>query len=233
MIEETNGRSEAVIVEDGREFTRDDADLLRAVHRSGSVAGAAEDLGRSRSRALSRIAELESGLGELVTRERGGDDGGGSRLTSRGRQLLDRYERLEAAVAATARVPETVLSGEVLAVEGELASVETSAGRIRGLHTGLDPGETVQARLGADQLTVHDAGPGVEPDETSARNQVRGEIVQIDAGDAIRTVQVDVDGVAFQVVVTKESDRRLSLAPGDEVVLTWKATATTLVAETQ
>jgi len=227
------GRSEAVIVEDDAEFTAQDADLLRAVHSMGSVAGAASDLGRSRARALSRIEALESAFGDLVARQRGGDGGGGSQLTEDGRRLLDRYERLEAALAATARVPETVLRGEIARVDGELAVVQSQIGTIRGLHDGLQRGDPVQARLGADQITVHDAVPGVEPDATSARNQLSGEIEQIEVGEAIRTVHVAAEGIVFQAVVTEESADRLALSVGDDVVLTWKATATTLVAETR
>lgn len=233
MMDRAGGRGEAVIVGDDVEFTAEDATLLRAVHRQGSVAGAASELGRSRARALSRIDALESAFGDLVTRQRGGDDGGGSRLTERGGQLLDRYERLEAALEATARVPETVLRGEVTAVRGELATVETAVGELRGLHDGLEAGEPAQVRLGADEITVHDADSGVQPDDTSARNQLRGTITDIETGETIRTVHVQAGSVGFQAVVTEESAERLSLRDGDDVVLTWKATATTLVAETR
>lgn len=229
MIDDASGRGEAVIVEDDAEFTGEDATLLRTVHREGSVAGAASELGRSRARALSRIDALEAAFGNLVTRQRGGDDGGGSRLTPQGRALLDQYERLAAALTATARVPETVLRGEVTAVDGELATVDTTVGSIRGLHDGLAVGDSVQARLGADEITVHDAASGVEPDATSARNQLRGRIDDIDRGETIRTVHVTAAEVAFQAVVTEESATRLALSTGDDVILTWKATATTLV----
>jgi molybdate transport system regulatory protein len=232
MIEDTSGRGEAIIVEGDREFTADDAALLAAVHEEGSVAGAASALGRSRARALSRIDSLEAAFGDLVTRQRGGDGGGGSRLTDAGRQLFDRYERLEAALAATARVPETVLRGEVVGVDGELATVATPVGELRGLHDGLDVGDSAQARLGADEITVHDAERGVEPDATSARNQLRGSIAAIESGETIRIVHVAASGASFQAIVTEESAQRLALTDGDEVVLTWKATATTLVAET-
>jgi len=228
----TNGRSEAIIVGEGTEFTARDAALLRAIHASGSVAGAAEELGRSRARALSRIEALETAFGGLVTRQRGGDDGGGSELTAEGRTLLDRYERLEAALAATARVPETVITGTVTDVEGELAAVDSEVGQLRGLHEGLAVGDPVQARLGADEITVHDGNSGVEPDATSARNRLRGQVDAVDRGETVRTVDVAAEGVTFQAIITEESARRLSLSVGDEVVLTWKATATTLVAET-
>ena len=229
MIADAEGRGQAVIVEGDVEFAAEDADLLRAVYREGSVAGAASALGRSRARALSRIDGLEGAFGNLVARRRGGDDGGGSQLTATGRGLLARYDRLEAALAATARVPETVLRGEIMAVDGELATVKTSIGSIRGLHDGLAVGTRVQARLGADEITMHDAAAGVEQDATSARNQRRGTVEAIDVGETVRTVHVAAGAVTFQVVVTADSASRLALSTDDEVILTWKATATTLV----
>lgn len=232
------GRGSAVLVEGDAEFDGRDAALLRAVNEAGSVAGAAAELGRSRARALSRIEALEAAFGRLVERRRGGSGGGGSRLAAGGRGLLDRYDRLQAALAATASVPETVLDGTVASVDGELADVDTAVGSVRGLHGGAETdddrdgvavGDAVQVRIGADAVTIHGDGAGVDPDSTSARNRLRGEVVGIDAGETVSTVRVAVDGVTFRVLITAESAARLELAAGDDVAIRWKATATRVV----
>ena len=44
------GRGRAALIEGGVEFDERDAALLRAVRETGSVAGAAAELGRSRAR---------------------------------------------------------------------------------------------------------------------------------------------------------------------------------------
>jgi len=251
------GRGSAALIEGDAEFDGRDAALLRAVHETGSVAGAAAELGRSRARALSRIETLEESFGRLVERRRGGSGGGGSRLTDAGRGLLDRYDRLQAALAATASVPETVLDGTVASVDGELADVGTAVGTVRGLHGGTgdagdDPdeseadagrdatgatdgrdrvavGDAVQVRIGADAVAIYRGDVGVDPDATSARNRLRGEVAAVDAGETVSTVAVSVDGATFRALVTAESAARLDLEPGDDVAIRWKATATRVV----
>ncbi|WP_200531908.1 TOBE domain-containing protein [Halorubrum sp. LN27] len=234
------GRGRAALIGDGVEFDGRDAALLRAVHEAGSVAGAAADLGRSRARALSRIEALEDAFGTLVERRRGGTGGGGSRLSAGGRDLLDRYDRLQAVLAATASVPETVLDGTVASVDGELADVDTAVGRVRGLHgdgdgagdarDGAAVGDAVQVRIGADAVTIYKGDVGVDPDATSARNRLRGAVVGVEAGETVSTVRVAVGEVEFRVLITAESAARLDLVDGEEVAIRWKATATRIVA---
>jgi molybdate transport system regulatory protein len=231
--QETTGRGRAALIEGETEFTRRDAALLRAVASTGSVAKASSELGRSRARALSRIEHLEEAFGELVARRRGGRDGGGSELTDGGAALLDRYDRLQAALTATAQVPETVLSGTIGSVSGELADVETGIGTIRGLHDGLAAGETVQVRIGADAVTVHDPESDPEPDATSARNRRRGRLTGTDTGETVLTLALDVEGTTVRALVTPESADRLGIEERDEFVLSWKATATRLVPASQ
>ncbi len=222
----TDGRAQAVVARDGVEFDARDARLLRAVGRTGSVAGASSTLGRSRARDLERIETLEAAFGGLVERQRGGSGGGGSRLTATAVDLLERYERLSAAVAATARVPETVLRGSVASVDGELAVVSTPVGEVRGLHEGVDAGDEVQLRVGADAVTV--LLPGADPAAggSSARNRLRGTTLGVDPGGTVATVRVDVEGTVFRALLTTESVERLGLQAGREAAISWKATAT-------
>jgi molybdate transport system regulatory protein len=231
-MRETRGRGQAALVEGNIELGKRDAALLRAIARTGSVAKAATDLGRSRARALSRIDTLEDAFGELVTRQRGGSGGGGSQLTENGTAILNRYGRLQAALTATAQVPETVLNGTITAVAGELASVDTAVGTVRGLHEGLTVAEAVQVRIGADAVTIHDPDTDLKPDTTSALNRLPGTISGTIPGETVLTVCLDVDETTFQALVTDDSATRLGLREDTDVILSWKATATRLVRET-
>nr|WP_245710115.1 TOBE domain-containing protein [Halopenitus malekzadehii] len=220
-----------MLTADGVEFGERDAALLRAIDRTGSVATASAELERSRARALTRIETLEEAFGTLVERTRGGSGGGGSRLTAAAETLLTRYDRLQAALTAAARVPETVLEGTVTDVDGELATAETSVGEVRALRgrEAIGDGDAVQLRIGADAATLSAAGEASGPDSTSARNRVQGTVTGVDRGETVRTVTVDIDGTAVIALVTAESASRLSLAAGRNVVVTWKATATRMV----
>lgn len=231
LMTDGTGHARAALTKAGVEFDGRDAALFRAIDRTNSIAVAAQELGRSRARASERIKTLENVFGELVERRRGGQGGGGSSLTGSGQQLLERYDRLSAVLAATATVPETVLSGVVTEVDGELAEVETAVGTLRSLHSGSDVSETVTVRVGADHVTVSAPSAAPAPGDTSARNRLVGTVSTIERGEEVHTVHVDVDGVVFAALVTEDSRQRLELQTDQEVLILWKATGTWLVRE--
>lgn len=196
-------RFEAYLSADGVSFGTDDAALLRAISDRGSVSGAARAQGRSRPRALSRLEALEAAMGPLVERRRGGADGGGSRLTDEGRDLLARYDRLRAALSGTAGVPENVLYGTVARTAGELGDVETEVGTVRAF--------VVSRVAGTDASEGGDGGADVE-DETRSSGGGRKDAEGIDgATDDARddlagaTVQVSVRGDAVTLHAPAEA----------------------------
>ena len=233
---------EARLQAGGVTFGAADTELLWAVADHGSVSGAAESLGRSRARALNRLEELEDAFGSLVERRRGGADGGGSRLTADARTLLARFDRLQAALSGTAGVPETVLEGRVVDRDGEVGVIETDAGTVRALlvdnaPTGgpsateappdVDPGARVQVSVRADAVTLHDPADAPRGGATSARNRCSGTVTQLDAGEAIAHVSVDVGaGDPLRALVTEDSLERLGLEAGTAIVAAFKTTAT-------
>lgn len=76
-------------------------DLLRHIERTGSINRAAANMHMSYRRAWGRIQQMEAALGcRLVERRTGGRNGGGSTLTREARELLRRFETLEAELDA-------------------------------------------------------------------------------------------------------------------------------------
>lgn len=206
-------------------FDRSDAALLRAVDEHGSLNAAADALGRSYSRAHARVTDLESAVGRLVDRQRGGADGGGSELTTNARELLARFGRLQAALSDTATAEEVVLEGTVVDRTGELVTVETSAGQVRALL--FEDIEEVQVTFRADAVTLHTPDTAPPGTRTSARNRFQGTVVAIDESEAIAYVTVAVTSdLHLRVVITRRSLETLELDPGVDVVATFKATAT-------
>lgn len=222
----------AAVVADGVRFDARDAALLRAVDEQGSLHAASDALGRSYARAHGRVDELEGAFGSLVERQRGGAGGGGSRLTDGARQLLARFDRLQAAFAGTAAAAETVLDGRVTARDGELVTVETGAGAVRALAVDAADGR-VQVAIRADSVTLHAPPEAPADDATSARNRLPGTVERVDRRETVATVAVDVGaGRPLLALVTVDSVDRLGLEPDDEVVATWKATAMRAVGHT-
>ena len=210
---------------DSVEFTRTDASLLEAVDETGSIHGAAGELGRSYSRSHRRITALEEAFGTLVERQRGGSGGGGSSLTEGADELLSRFERLRTGYSSVAETTEAVLDGTVVARTGELGTVTTAAGELRAV---VPAGtETVQVGLRADTVTLHDPDEAPAENATSARNRFKGRVLGVDRGDAIALVSVDVGAEEpLYALVTEDSRERLELGSGRQVVASFKPTAT-------
>lgn len=211
---------------DGVAFAARDATLLRTVDEAGSLNRAADELGRSYSRAHQRLAELEDAFGTLVERQRGGASGGGSRLTDRARELLAQFDRLRAGYTAVAETTEAVLAGTVVERTGELGTVATDAGDVRALVPAGEV-EAVQVTIQADAVTLHDPEEVPADGASSARNRFEGQVDEIRRGKAVSQVSVDVDaGAPLFALVTEDSRKRLELEPGKRIVASFKATAT-------
>jgi molybdate transport system regulatory protein len=207
-----------------------DVALLTAVDREGSLSAAADALERSYSRAHKRLGALDDALGALVERERGGEGGGGSRLTENGRSLVARFARVRAAFADTAGTEVAVLDGRVRDRDGELATVETPVGDVRALL--FEAGDDVQVSVRADAVTLHDPADVPRADASSARNRFAGTVASVDGRESVALVEVAIgrdtgsDETTIPVLVTRASADRLALEPGRAVVATFKATAT-------
>lgn len=210
---------------DGVVFGARDAALLQAVDEHGSLNRATEVLERSFSHAQRRIVELEEVFGPLVERQRGGSDGGGSELTEEARKLLARFDRLRADFSSVAGTIRTVLEGTVTARDGELVTVETAAGTV----TALAPADAtdVEISIRADTVTLTVPKDTPKPAGTSARNTFSGHVVRIESGEMVERVAVDVGADdPLTALLTHTSVEKLALAPGSEVVASFKATAT-------
>ena len=74
------------------------ARLLSHVRQNGSLMAAAVAMNLSYRRAWGKVREIEQHLGyRVIHSEAGGVGGGKSRLTPEGEELLERYERFQAA----------------------------------------------------------------------------------------------------------------------------------------
>ena len=79
----------------------------------------------------------------------------------------------------------------------------------------------------ADAVTLHEATNAPVPDTTSARNQFAGTVQDIEGGERIARVAVDIGADdPVLALVTEDSRERLALGVGREVTVSFKATAT-------
>jgi len=118
---------------------------------------------------------------------------------------------------------ETVLEGLVTASAGGLSQVAVAGRQVEALGA-ASPGETVLLGLRPENVTLAlHAGAG-----TSARNSLPGTVARIVPRGPYFKVEVDC-GFWVAAFVTPRSLEELGLAPGREVVATFKATAAHLI----
>ncbi len=222
-------RGEPFLELDGVTVDQRDVEALRAVAEHGSMHRAASELGRSYARIQQRVTELEETIGPLVSRTRGGKGGGGSTLTANARDLLARFDRLQAEFTGLARAEESVLPGRIVERDDLLGVVETPAGRVRGIVPA--EGTTVQVTIRSDAVALTTPDEAPEPSGTSIRNQFSGSVDQIETEGGLARVVVDVgSGSSLRALVTETSLDTLGLSVGDAVVTSFKATATRAIA---
>ena len=72
------------------------AELLRLIENTGSISGAAREMGMSYRRAWTLVETMNGAFREpLVEAATGGRGGGGARVTDFGREALKRYKAVE------------------------------------------------------------------------------------------------------------------------------------------
>ena len=88
--------------------------LLRAVEETGSLRSAALSMDMAYTKALKLLRHAEQAVGApLTARSAGGRDGGGSRLTPEGKELLAKYEAYRDQCAeANRRIYHQIFSAE-------------------------------------------------------------------------------------------------------------------------
>lgn len=209
-------------------LTGRDRELLAAIDEHGSLNQATAALGRSYAHAQRRVVELEEAFGPLVERNRGGASGGGSELTDTARNVLATFDRIQAEFTGVAETEDTVLAGRVRDRDGELVTVETDAGTVRAI---APPGaHAVEVAVRADTVTLNRPSDAPEPAGTSARNQFRGTVTDVDRGEAVGVVRIEIaPETELTALVTATSIDRLDLVRGVEIVASFKATATRAV----
>lgn len=201
-----------------------DVEMLRAIDRCGSMHRAAEDLGRSYAHLQRRVDEIMDAAGPITERERGGADGGGTALTDQALELVEQFRRLRGAFEGVAAVTESVFPGTVVERTGEVATVETEFGRVLAVVSDERGDVRISVRSDAVVLTLPADAPDRE--QTSLRNQFAGTVRDLQAGEAVVRLTVELDGgTELVALITRASRERMDLGPGDEVVASFKATA--------
>ena len=177
-------------------------EILRAIHKTGSISEAARANGVSYKAAWQAVDTLSNLAGvPLIAKTVGGSGGGGAQLTKAGVQVMDAAEILSAArMDALARIRMTLDEDAAL---GAFAKDAVSRPGLRTL-----------------------AGIGLR---TSMRNQLPCEVIDIQIRQTdVRVSLVLADGQILVSRITRESLELLDLVRGTSALALFKATAVTV-----
>ena len=113
-----------------------------------------------------------------------------------------------------------VFQGRLVRIDGE-SVLEVGPARIR-VASGLDEGPVAAIIRPEDILVSRD------PITSSARNRFSGNVTAVDDLGIVVVLQVACGGLALRATITRQSLAEMGLRTGDEVVLTFKASAVML-----
>jgi molybdenum ABC transporter ATP-binding protein len=120
---------------------------------------------------------------------------------------------------------ETIALGRVRSVAGGVAVVDVGGQTVEG---GIDASAGVEVLVCLRPEDVTLSSVGVDAPATSARNRLRGRVVRVTPSGPYVRVEVNA-GLVLVALITKQSLEDLALAPGSEVVATFKASAVHLI----
>jgi molybdate transport system ATP-binding protein len=124
---------------------------------------------------------------------------------------------------------ETIVPGRVRSVDGGVALVEVAGQLVEGGFE-ASAGDDVLLCLRPEDVTL--SAIGGQAATTSARNHLRGRVARVTPSGPYVRVAIDA-GFPLVALITKQSLEDLSLAPGSDVVATFKAAAVHLIRRTQ
>ena len=120
---------------------------------------------------------------------------------------------------------ETIVRGHVQDLENGVPVVDIAGRTIEG-GSGVAVGEEVLVCLRPEDVTLAPAAQAIEA--SSARNHLRANVTRVVLSGPYVRVEMDA-GFMLVALVTRQSSEELALAPGTEVVATFKAAAVHLI----
>ena len=208
---------------DGNSFLLDSKkyQLLESILGTGSLTDAAKDVNVSYRTALNYIEKIESTLNvKIVSTTKGGKGGGGgTTLTDEGYSILKECKKINAIME---------LHKDVNEIEAEIVDINEIKGVMTikmeefeinaPLNRNYNLGDKLLALISYDNIFLM-----LEPQTSSIRNILKGQIVEMRLNGEIIRVKVNVGGVELCCDITVSAEKELNLNIGKEVYLGFKA----------
>ena len=208
---------------DGNSFLLDSKkyQLLESILDTGSLTDAAKYVNVSYRTALNYIEKIESTLNvKIVSTTKGGKGGGGgTTLTEEGYSILKECKKINAIME---------LHKDVNEIEAVIVDINDTKGVMTikmeefqinaPLNRNYEIGDKILALISYDNIFLM-----LEPQTSSIRNILKGQIVEMRLKGEIIRVKVDVGGVELCCDITVSAQKELNLNIGNEVFIGFKA----------
>ena len=208
---------------DGTSFLLDSKkyNLLVSIVETGSLTQAAREIDVSYRTALNYIEKIESALDlKVVNTTKGGKGGGGgTTLTEEGYSILKECKKINAIME---------LHKDVNEIEAEIVDINESRGVMTikmkdfeinaPLNRNYEVGDEILALISYDNIFLM-----LEPQTSSIRNILKGQIVEMKLEGEIIRVKVNTGGVILCSDITVSAEKELNLNIGKEVYVGFKA----------
>ena len=208
---------------DGNSFLLDNKkyQLLEYILDTGSLTESAKLAKISYRTALNYIDKIESTLQvKIVSTSKGGKGGGGgTTLTEEGYSILKECKKINAIMELHRDVNE--IEAEILAIDESkgVMNVKMSSFNVNiPLNKNYAVGDKVLALISYDNIFLM-----LEPQKSSIRNIIKGNIVEMRLNNEIIRVNVDIGGVNIYSDITVSAEKELNLTIGKEVYIGFKA----------
>ena len=220
---DVNAGVEYKINVDGNLFLLDNKkyQLLQAILDTCSLTSASKEIQVSYRTALNYIEKMESALNvKIVNTTKGGKGGGGgTSLTDDGYSILKECKKINAIME---------LHNEVNEIEADIVDINTEKGVMTikmnqfeinaPLNRNYSIGDRILALISYDNIFLM-----LEPQSSSIRNVLKGQIIEMRLNNEIIRVKVDVDGTVLCSDITVSAEKELNLNIGTEVYVGFKA----------
>jgi len=208
---------------DGNSFLLDSKkyQLLESILDTGSLTESAKLVKISYRTALNYIDKIESNLQvKIVSTSKGGKGGGGgTTLTEEGYSILKECKKINAIME---------LHKDVNEIEAEVINVDDAKGVMTikmhdfeinaPLNRNYEVGDKLLALISYDNIFLM-----LEPQTSSIRNILKGQIVEMRLQNEVIRVKIDVGGVYLFSDITLSAEKELNLSIGKEVFVGFKA----------
>ena len=195
--------------------------LLQSILDYGSLTKAAKEIKVSYRTALNYIEKMEMALDvKIVNTTKGGKGGGGgTSLTDDGYSILKECKKINAIMELHKDVNE--IEAEIVDVNLEkgVMTIKMNQFEINApLNRNYELGDKILALISYDNIFLM-----LEPQSSSIRNVLKGQIVEMRLKNEIIRVKIDVGGVVLCSDITVSAEKELNLNIGSEVYAGFKA----------